>query len=58
MVHWQGSAAAAHGSAAMAHRSPGEAHRSAESNTWRGPACGLDMGGSLIVRQEKRPDIV
>ena len=52
-----GSAAAAHGSAAVAHMSPGEAHRSAASNTW-GPACGLDVAGSLIVRQEKSPDIV
>ena len=48
------SAAAAHGSAAVVHMSPGEAHRSAESNT-RSPACGLDVAGSLIVRQEKSP---
>ena len=36
------SAAMDHKCAAAPHRSPGKAHRSAESNTWCGPACGLD----------------
>ena len=40
----------AHRCVAAPHRSPGEVHRSAESNTWWGPACGLDVAGSLIEK--------